>query len=105
DACVTVVLASEGYPGEPRTGMEIHGLEEAAAMPGVLLFHSGTVRRDGRVLTSGGRVLSVTALGPSIGEARRRAYGACDAVSFEGLQLRRDIAAAAAAGSEEEAAG
>ena len=94
DACVTVVLASGGYPGEHRTGLPIAGLEDAASVPGVRLFHSGTAGRDGRVLTAGGRVLGVSALGASLGEARDRAYGACERVSFEGMRYRRDIAAA-----------
>jgi len=100
DACVTVVLASEGYPDDPRTGLPVEGLDGASSVEGVHLFHSGTVLRDGRVLTAGGRVLAVSALGPSLAEARARAYRACEAVSFEGMQYRRDIAAEAAAAGE-----
>jgi phosphoribosylamine---glycine ligase len=94
EACVTVVLASDGYPGEHRTGLPIEGLDEASSVPGVHLFHSGTAGRDGRVLTAGGRVLGVSALGASLGEARDRAYRACQDVVFEGMRYRRDIAAA-----------
>jgi phosphoribosylamine--glycine ligase len=93
DACVTVVLASGGYPGDHETGLPISGLEEAATMPEVSVFHAGTRGRDGRVVTSGGRVLAVSALGPSFGEARDRAYQACSRISFEGMQYRKDIAA------------
>ena len=92
-ACVTVVAASGGYPGPHETGLAIAGLEEAAPMPGVFVFHAGTRARDGRVVTSGGRVLAVSALGPSIGEARDRAYDACSRISFEGMHYRKDIGA------------
>jgi phosphoribosylamine--glycine ligase len=95
-ACVTVVLASAGYPGEVRTGSEIAGLEEAEALEDVLVFHAGTAERRGRVVTSGGRVLSVSALGRDLAQARTRAYEACSRISFEGMQYRRDIAAKAA---------
>jgi phosphoribosylamine--glycine ligase len=90
-ACVGVVLASGGYPGPYRTGLPISGLEGAAGVEGVLVFHSGTVARDGRVVTAGGRVLTVTALGPDVQEARRRAYEACSLIDFEGKSFRRDI--------------
>jgi phosphoribosylamine--glycine ligase len=92
EACVTVVLASEGYPNDPATGREIHGLADAAALDGVQVFHAGTVARDGRVLTAGGRVLTVSALGTSLEDARGLAYEACGRIAFEGMQLRRDIA-------------
>jgi phosphoribosylamine--glycine ligase len=98
EACVTVVLASEGYPEEPRTGVPIGGLEQAKAIPGVHLFHSGTALRDGRVLTAGGRVLAVSALGASLEDARGLAYEACGRVSFDGMHYRRDIAADEPAG-------
>ena len=97
DACVTVVMASGGYPGEYRTGVEIMGLEAAARVDGALVFHAGTTKRDGRVVTSGGRVLAVSALGPSIERARTTAYEACSRIAFEGAHYRRDIAHAAAA--------
>ncbi|MBI3298690.1 MAG: phosphoribosylamine--glycine ligase [Elusimicrobia bacterium] len=90
-AAVTVVLASEGYPMHPVLGRPITGLAEAAARPGVLVFHAGTVREDGIWKTSGGRVLGVTGAGKDPAEARQRAYAAADLIEFEGVQLRRDI--------------
>jgi phosphoribosylamine--glycine ligase len=96
DACVTVVLASEGYPADPRTGDPIDGLDDAARVDGAIVFHAGTRRVDGVVCTSGGRVLAVTALGATVDDARRRAYEAADRISWPGRQFRRDIAAAAA---------
>ena len=93
DSCVTVVLASGGYPGDHPTGLLISGLEEAAEVPRVFVFHAGTRARDGRVVTSGGRVLGLSALGSSFGEARDRAYQACSRISFEGMHYRKDIAA------------
>jgi phosphoribosylamine--glycine ligase len=98
DAAVTVVLASEGYPGAYTTGAEIVGLPEAAALESVSVFHAGTTERDGRVVTAGGRVLAVSALGPTLDDARARAYEACGRLSFEGMQYRRDIAETAAEG-------
>ncbi len=95
-ACVTVVLASGGYPGDHRTGFEISGLEAAAAVPGAIVFHSGTTERRGRVVTAGGRVLSVSAVGGSLAEARDRAYEAASHVGFEGRYHRTDRAARAA---------
>ena len=95
-ACVTVVVASGGYPGAGTTGFEISGLESAEEVAGATVFHSGTSRRQGRVVTAGGRVLSVSATGPSIAEARDRAYEAVGRVSFEGMQHRTDIASLAA---------
>jgi phosphoribosylamine--glycine ligase len=98
EACVTVVVASGGYPGEYRTGTPIHGLEEAGKSDKVQVFHAGTARRDGRVTTAGGRVLAVSALGKDLADARRRAYEACGLISFEGRHLRTDIAEEAACG-------
>jgi phosphoribosylamine---glycine ligase len=92
DACVTVMLASEGYPDDPRQGAAIDGLADAAAIPGVQVFHAGTALRDGRVLTAGGRVLAVSALGASLEDARALAYEASGRISFDGMQFRRDIA-------------
>jgi phosphoribosylamine--glycine ligase len=91
--CVTVVLASGGYPGSYRTGLEIGGLQAAAARPGVHLFHAGTLDAGGRVRTAGGRVLAVTALGDDLADARARAYAAAGLVRFDGVHYRRDIAA------------
>ena len=96
EAAVTVVLTSGGYPGPYATGFEIHGLAEAAATEGVTVFHSGTTERDGRVVTAGGRVLAVSGFGPTLRDARARAYEACGRIGFDGMQFRRDIAAAAA---------
>jgi phosphoribosylamine--glycine ligase len=99
-ACVTVAVASGGYPGPYETGVEISGLDDAAAVDGALVFHAGTAERQGRVVASGGRVLSVGALGVDLAEARARAYEACSRLWFEGMHYRTDIAARAA---EEEA--
>ncbi len=93
DAAVTVVLASEGYPARPRTGDPITGLEEASTLPGVQIFHAGTVSAGSEIVTGAGRVLDVTALAPTLAEARSRAYAAADLISWRGVQLRRDIAA------------
>jgi phosphoribosylamine--glycine ligase len=98
EACVTVVLASGGYPGQHRTGFPIEGLDEASRSDKVEVFHAGTARRDGRVVTAGGRVLAVSALGEDLAEARHRAYQACARISFEGMQHRTDIAKEAAGG-------
>jgi phosphoribosylamine--glycine ligase len=95
-ACVTVVVASGGYPAAGPTGFEVSGLEAAEEVEGVVVFHSGTAERQGRVVTAGGRVLSVSATGPSIAEARDHAYEAIGRVSFDGMQHRTDIAALAA---------
>lgn len=86
---LTVVLAAEGYPGQVRKGEEIRGLEEAEKE--AVVFHAGTARRDEAFVTSGGRVLGVTALGESLRDARDRAYRACEAIHFEGMQYRKDI--------------
>lgn len=97
-ACVTVVLASGGYPGNHPTGLPISGLEDAASIPDVMVFHAGTARRDGRVVTAGGRVLAVSALGDDLAGARGRAYEAASLISFEGMQYRKDIAEEAPGG-------
>lgn len=90
-AAMAVVLAAEGYPGVPRRGDFVTGLDEAERVPGVVVFHAGTTLREGRIVTSGGRVLTVTATGGSIDEAAGRAYEAADRIAFEGKHLRRDI--------------
>jgi phosphoribosylamine--glycine ligase len=90
---VTVVLASAGYPESSSKGDVIAGLERAAELAEVT--HAGTARRDGEVVTAGGRVLNVTGLGPTPAEARDRAYDAARRISFEGMQIRSDIAARA----------
>jgi phosphoribosylamine--glycine ligase len=90
-AAVCVVMASAGYPGAYQSGTPIDGLDAARRVDGVTVFHSGT-RRDGeRVVTAGGRVLGVTAVGESVDDARARAYRAVDAIHFEGAHYRRDI--------------
>ncbi len=94
DACVTVVLATEGYPTAPRSGDVISGLDVAAALEDVLVFHAGTKREGDAILTAGGRVLTVTALGATIADARSRAYDATKVISWPGMQHRTDIAAA-----------
>lgn len=92
EVCVGVVLASGGYPGAYPTGLEISGLEAAAAVNGVEVFHAGTARRDGTIVTSGGRVLVVSALAPTFERARALAYDAAARIDFEGKHVREDIA-------------
>jgi phosphoribosylamine---glycine ligase len=93
-ACVTVVLASGGYPGSYRRDLEITGLQEAAALRDVHVYHAGTTADpSGAVRTAGGRVLAVTALGDDLAEASARAYQAAGRIHFEGMHYRRDIAA------------
>jgi len=88
-----VVLASEGYPEKPKLGQPITGLQEAAALPDVYVFHAGTKRAaDGSTVTNGGRVLSVVARGDTMEAARARAYAAVAMIRFPGMQLRTDIA-------------
>lgn len=89
---VSVVLASEGYPGSYEKGKVILGLEEAQDLDGVIVFHAGTaLNPDGELITAGGRVLDVVALGDTFEEARNRAYEACELIKFEGVQYRSDI--------------
>jgi phosphoribosylamine---glycine ligase len=91
-AAVTVVLASGGYPEKYDVGKTIHGLERAAGAKDVHVFHAGTRRENGTVVTAGGRVLAVTALGESVAAARARAYATVAQIDFEGCHYRRDIA-------------
>jgi phosphoribosylamine--glycine ligase len=88
---VTVVVAAESYPDGGDAGSPIEGIDAAEAR-GAFVFHAGTAVRDGRLVTNGGRVLNVTALGASIEDARARVYEACELVSFDGARYRRDIA-------------
>jgi phosphoribosylamine--glycine ligase len=88
---VCVVMASEGYPGSYERGRPIRGLDQAAAIPDVKVFHSGTAVRDGQVVTNGGRVLSVTGLGASIAAAKLQAYTAVKCIRWEGAWCRKDI--------------
>jgi phosphoribosylamine--glycine ligase len=87
---VTLVLASAGYPESPTSGDVITGVDDVAG--DVEVTHAGTALRDGALVTAGGRVLNVTALGTGPGDARDAAYAAADRIEFEGRQLRRDIA-------------
>jgi phosphoribosylamine--glycine ligase len=86
---ICVVAASGGYPGDYEKGKAISGLDEAAKE--ALIFHAGTTAKDGQVVTSGGRVLGVTALGDTLAEAQRRAYSALAKIHFDGIYYRRDI--------------
>jgi phosphoribosylamine--glycine ligase len=99
EATVAIVLAAEGYPDEPRRGDPIDGIE-AARREGALVFHAGTVARpQGGFGTNGGRVLAVVTLGADVGSARAAAERAADAVTWDGLQRRRDIGADVPVGS------
>ena len=88
---VGVVLASGGYPEAFEKGKVISGLDDAAALPGTLVFHAGSAERDGAIVTAGGRVLTVVGSGSGFSEARRRAYEAVGRISFEGAHYRKDI--------------
>jgi phosphoribosylamine--glycine ligase len=90
-SAVCVVLASGGYPGDYKTGKTIVGLEHADQMEDVIVFHAGTQRREHRILTSGGRVLGVTAVGDTLLAAKRRAYDAVAKIEFDGSYFRHDI--------------
>jgi phosphoribosylamine---glycine ligase len=90
-ASACVVLASGGYPGKFASGKEIHGLEEAARIPGVKILHAGTKREGENIVTSGGRVLGITAVGNSLDVALQNAYQAAAKIQFAGMQYRRDI--------------
>jgi phosphoribosylamine--glycine ligase len=96
DACVTVVVAAESYPAAPRAGDRIDGLDRAAEVDGVVVFHAGTARdAQGALVTAGGRVLAVTAVARTLADARARAYTAVGRISWDGAWCRRDIAAVA----------
>ena len=90
DKAVCVVLASEGYPETSSSGDEISGLDNIPA--GVYIYHAGTEEKGGRFYTAGGRVLNVVGTGPTVIEARARAYAAVEQIHFEGMQYRTDIA-------------
>ena len=93
-AAVAVVVASKNYPGKPRTGDVVHGLMDAERIPGVDVIHAGTARaEDGVLVTAGGRVLAVTAVGSDVADARGRAYEAVDRIRIDGAHHRTDIAA------------
>lgn len=94
NAAVCVVIASGGYPGDYQKGKVISGLEEAGQLPETVVFHAGTRNDGGNIVTSGGRVLGVTALGADLAEARKKAYEAADRILFDQMQRREDIGAA-----------
>ncbi len=91
DAAALVVMAADGYPGAYKKGSEIKGVEGANALPGVVVFHAGTKEEDGKLLSNGGRVLNVTAMGKDIREAVTRAYAGVDAIDWPGGFHRKDI--------------
>ncbi len=92
-SCVCVVMASGGYPGSYQRGYEITGLDEAVQLPDTIIFHAGTKRQNGRVLTAGGRVLGVTACAEDLNDAIARAYAAVARIQWPGVMYRRDIGA------------
>ncbi len=98
-SALTVVLAANGYPGTPQKGTEIHGLDKAEAMPGVIVTQAGTRREGARLIADGGRVLNVTGLAATLAEARARAYAGVDAIDWPGGFCRRDIGARALKGT------
>ena len=92
DPALTVVMAAKGYPGDYRKGTRIEGLDDAAKIEGVEIFHAGTVAKDGAILANGGRVLNVCAIGKTVREAQQRAYEAVDRIKWPDGFCRRDIA-------------
>ena len=91
DVALTVVMAANGYPGDYKKGSVIEGLDDAAKLPGVQIFHAATAREGGKLVATGGRVLNVTAIGATVSEARKRAYAAVDLIRWPGGFCRRDI--------------
>ena len=91
DVTATVVLVGAGYPGKVENGKRIDGLDEAGRLEGVRIYHAGTRAEDGRIYTSGGRILNVTARGATLSQALDRAYAAAEVIKFEGKDYRRDI--------------
>jgi phosphoribosylamine---glycine ligase len=95
-AAVAVVVAADGYPAKPRTGDAVHGLADVARLDGVEVLHAGTrTDDDGHVVTSGGRVLAVTAVGADVADARAKAYDGVALLRIDGSHHRTDIAAGA----------
>ena len=92
DPALTVVMAANGYPGNYAKGTRIDGLDDAATIEGVEIFHAGTIARDGAILANGGRVLNVCAMGKTVREAQSRAYAAVDRIKWPEGFCRRDIA-------------
>lgn len=91
EACACVVMASGGYPGSYQKGVEITGLDESGQVPGAIVYHAGTVLKDGKYYTNGGRVLGVTALGKTLPETLEKAYAGVKKIHFDGAQYRHDI--------------
>jgi phosphoribosylamine--glycine ligase len=91
EAALTVAMCSRGYPGTPEKGAVISGIDDAAMLPGVTIFHAGTTKQDGKIIATGGRVLNVTATGATVAEARNRAYAAVKLIHWEGCFYRKDI--------------
>jgi len=100
-ASVCVVIASGGYPGTFTNGRPIFGIDDAEKIPGAKVFHAGTAHSGDQIVTSGGRVLGVTALGSDLQTAAARAYEAAAKIRFDGMQYRHDIARTAAAGKRQ----
>lgn len=90
--CVDVVLASQGYPGKYETGFPISGLDEAERIEGINIFHAGTAKSNGKIVTSGGRVLNISSLAEDFKKSREKAYEAISQINFEGMHFRKDIA-------------
>jgi phosphoribosylamine--glycine ligase len=91
DVALTVVMAAKGYPGSYAKGTAIEGLDEAAQVEGVEIFHAGTKTEDGKIVANGGRVLNISALGKTVAEAQQRAYAAVDRIKWPEGFCRRDI--------------
>ena len=89
ESCLTIVLTSKGYPGRYNKGIEIKGIDNLDES--IILFHNGTKYNNEKLVTNGGRVLSVTSLGKNIDEARNNIYNNVDMISFEGMNYRKDI--------------
>ena len=92
-SAVCIVAASGGYPGSYQKGFEISGIDAAQEEPGIKIFQAGTALKDNKLVTAGGRVLGVTAVGSSLKEALEKGYQAVSEIRFEGMQYRRDIGA------------
>ena len=91
EVALTVIMATKGYPGDYGKGSVIHGLDQAAKVEGVEIFHAGTMAKDGKILANGGRVLNICASGKTVTEAQRRAYQAVDRIDWPQGFCRRDI--------------
>jgi phosphoribosylamine--glycine ligase len=103
DASVCIVVASEGYPGNPKIGKEVAGLDAALKVSGAVIFHAGTRREGGKLYTTGGRVLSVGATGENLAAACRTAYEAASKIKIDGAHYRKDIGRPNAASKAAEA--